>query len=117
MIRSLALAALLAVATGACNAERKQQCDALLAAMKPLDQGNPSADTVDAVHKQVASMTFQDQPLGIYAKNYGATLTVLANTLRLQQDPSAPDGTAVAVKQNLEKARTDRADVERYCAQ
>ena len=43
---SLALA-LLALAAAACNAERKQQCDTLLAAMKPLDQGTPSSATDD----------------------------------------------------------------------
>jgi len=117
MMTRLAAAALLAVAASACNAERKQQCDALLGAMKPIDQGTPSADTVDSVRKQVGALSLQDQPLRIYAQNYGQTLTVLASTLRLQQDPGAPDGTSAVVKQNLEKARTDRADVERYCAQ
>jgi hypothetical protein len=113
---SVALA-LVALATTACDAERKQQCDTLLAAMKPLDEGTPSSAMVDSVHKQISSMTLQDQTLSIYAKNYGATLTILANTLQLQEGTSPPDGTADAVKQNLKKVRTDREDVQRYCAQ
>jgi hypothetical protein len=117
MISRLAAVALVAVAASGCNAERKQQCDALLTAMKPLDQGTPTADLVDTVRKRVAGLTVDDQPLHIYATNYGQTLTVLANTLRLQEGTNAPDGTAAVVKQNLEKARTDRADVQRYCAQ
>jgi len=115
---TLALATVaLALAVGGCNAERKQECDSLLAAMKPLDQGTPSSATVDAVHKQISAMTFQDQTLGIYAKNYGATLTILANTLQLQEGANPPDGTADVVKLNLKKARTDRDDVQRTCAQ
>jgi hypothetical protein len=113
----LAPVAMLALAVSACNAERKQQCDGLLDAMKPLDQGTPTAAAVEAVRKQVGGMAFTDQPLRIYAQNYGQTLTVLAGTLHLQESPEAPDGTAAVVKQNLEKARTDRADVQRYCAQ
>jgi hypothetical protein len=109
--------AVLALAATACNAERKQQCDTLLGAMKPLDQGTPSSATVDAVHKQIASMTLQDQTLSIYAKNYGATLTILANTLQLAEGTSPPDGTADVVKQNLKKVRTDREDVQRYCSE
>lgn len=113
---SLALT-LLALAATACNAQRKQECDALLGAMKPLDQGTPSSATVDAVHKQISALSLQDQTLGIYAKNYGATLTILANTLQLAEGTSPPDGTAGVVKQNLEKVRTDRDDVQRYCSQ
>jgi hypothetical protein len=120
-VRRGAIVALASVAlpfgATACNAERKQQCDTLLAAMKPLDQGTPSSAMVDTVHKQIAAMTFQDATLGIYAKNYGATLTILANTLQLQEGASPPDGTADVVKQNLQKVRTDRDDVQRYCAQ
>lgn len=106
-----------ASAASACNPERKQQCDALLAAMKPLSDGMPTSSTVEAVQKQIAAMTFQDQPLGIYAKNYGATLAVLASTLKLQEGPSAPDGTADVVKEHLKKARTNRDDVQRYCSE
>ena len=84
--------------------------------MKPLDEGTPASSVVDAVHTQVGAMTFKDQPLGIYAENYGKTLTVLANTLQLQESSSPPDGTADVVKKNLQKARTDKQDVQRYCA-
>ena len=109
--------AVLALASAACNAERKQECDALLAVMPPLDQGTPASAAVDAVHKQVAAMTFQDQPLGIYAKNYGERLTILSNTLKLQEGADAPDGTVDEIKRDLKAARTDREDVARYCAE
>jgi LPS sulfotransferase NodH len=103
-------------ATG-CNTERKQECDRFLTAMKPLDQGTPGADVVDGVIKQVGAMTFQDQPLGIYAKNYAANLTVLSNTLKLKASASPPDGTDDVIKQRLKQARTDRDDVQRYCSE
>jgi hypothetical protein len=109
--------ALLTLLVPACDDVRKQECDKLLTAMKPLDQGTPSADMVDAVSKQIDAMTFQNQPLGVYAKNYKATLGVLSTTLKLQAGGSAPDGTADVIKLKLKEARTDREDVQRLCAQ
>jgi hypothetical protein len=100
----------------ACNGVRKQECDKFLATMKPLDQGMPSADVVDEVQKSVVAMTFQDQPLQVYAKNYASTLGVLSSTLRLQATPTAPNGTGDVVHQTLKEARTDRDDVQRYCS-
>jgi hypothetical protein len=113
----LAAVALIAVATSGCDNERKQECSQFLDAMKPLDQGTPSSDTVDSVSKQVASIKFQDQPLGVYAENYRKTLTVLSNTIKLKASGSAPDGTDDVIKKNLTEARTDKDDVQRYCAQ
>jgi hypothetical protein len=113
-VASAALA--LSAISSACNSERKQDCDKLLAAMKPLEQGTPSADAVDHVASEVAALPLQDQPLRIYAKNYGATLTVLSSTLRLKASPSPPDGTDDVIKQHLKAARTDREDVQRYCS-
>lgn len=101
----------------ACNAERKQECDKFISAMKPLDQGTPSAETVDRVAGDVAALHAQDQPLAIYAENYRRTLGSLSSTLRLSADPSAPDGTDDAIKSRLKEARTDSEDVQRYCAQ
>lgn len=111
----LLVAALVAVV--ACNDQRKQECDRFLEATKPLDKGTPSAATVDSVAKQVGGMHFQDSTLGIYAKNYRATLVVLSNTLALKEGASPPDGTDEVIKQNLAKVRTDASDVRRYCAQ
>ena len=65
----LVAVALVAMATFGCDNERKQECSQFLSAMKPLDEGTPSADTVDSVNKQVAAIKFQDQPLGVYATN------------------------------------------------
>ncbi len=101
----------------ACNAERKAECDAFVAAMKPLDDGIPTADAVDRVQKQVEGLKLTDQALGVYAKNYTKTLTILAGTLRLKDTPEAPDGTNDVIKANLKEARTDKADAVRYCAQ
>ena len=109
--------ALGAIATAACNPERRQACDKFLAAMKPLDEGSPTAELVDRVREDVASLNLQDQPLRIYADNYRNTLTVLGNTLRLKADPAAPDGTDDVIKMRLKEARTDRDDVRRYCEQ
>ena len=113
----LVVVGLAALAATGCDSERKQECSQFLSAMKPLEDGTPSADTVDSVSKQVAAVKFQDQPLGVYAKNYAATLTVLSNTLKLKAGGSPPDGTDDVIKQNLKEARTDREDVQRYCAQ
>jgi hypothetical protein len=85
--------------------------------MKPLDEGVPTADAVDRVKTQVEGLKLTDQALGVYAKNYTKTLTVLASTLRLKEAPEAPDGTSDVIKTNLKEARTDKADAVRYCAQ
>jgi hypothetical protein len=105
------------VLSSGCNAERKEECEKFLAAMKPLDQGTPTAELVDRVEKDVGAIQFQDQPLGVFAKNYRATLTVLSNTLKLQASPSAPDGTDDVVKTKVKEARTDKDDTARYCSQ
>jgi hypothetical protein len=101
----------------ACNPERNQECERFLAVMKPLDEPAPSIETVDRVAKDLEAINLQDQPLQIYATNYRNTLTVLSNTLKLQKDPSAPDGTDDVVKTHLKEARADSQDVRRYCAQ
>ncbi len=109
-----------AVALGACNQERKQECDKLLSAMSPLQTGTPTDEEVDRVNQGVRGIQLVDQPLGVYAKNYRATLTVLSNTLKLQSTAGPdgpPDGTNDVIKQNLNEARTDFDDVSRYCAQ
>ncbi len=108
---------MLFAAGAGCDDARKQECDKLLTAMKPLDQGTPTAETVDTVSKQIDAMTFTNQPLGVYAKNYKATLGVLSNTLKLKAGGQAPDGTDDVIKQKLKEARTDREDVQRLCAQ
>jgi hypothetical protein len=107
----------MALVLEACNKERKDECDALLVAMAPLSQGEPTGDTVDRVDRAVRALDLKDQPLHIYADNYQKTLTVLSSTLQLGASPSAPDGTDDVIKTHLKEARTDRADVERYCAQ
>lgn len=109
-----ALAALGNVA--ACNAERQQECDKFLAAMKPLDQATLAADSVERVRAGVAGIQFQDEPLREYARNASATLTVLSNTLELQAGDAAPDGTNDVVKDKLKEARGERDDVARYCS-
>jgi hypothetical protein len=106
-------------AVAACNQDRKQECDKLLSAMTPLQTGTPSGDVVDRVNDGVGGIQFSDQPLGVYAKNYRATLTVLSNTLKVQSTAGPdgpPDGTNDVIKQNLKEARTDYDDVSRYCA-
>ena len=121
MRRILATFVLLVLAIAAasslgCDEARKKECDALLGAMKPIDLGTPTAATVDDVIKQVDALKFQDQPLGMYAKNYRQTLTVLSATLKLKASSNAPDGTDDVIKQNLKDARTDRDDVQRLCS-
>jgi hypothetical protein len=116
-LRALGVSIVAALALAACDSQRKQECEKLLAAMRPLDQGTPTAATADAVRAQVAALQPQDKPLAVYAKNYAGTLTVLSNTLRLKESGSAPDGTEDVVRSNLKKASTDREDVQRYCAQ
>jgi len=62
LFRSAVAVGVLSVA--ACNGELKEECGKFLAAMKPLDQGTPSAETVDRVVSEVGAIQFQDQPLG-----------------------------------------------------
>ena len=106
-----------AVLLAGCNQERKAECEQLMNAMKPVSDTVPTADGVDTVKASVASIKFQDQTLGVYAKNYSQTLTVLSSTLRLKTSPDAPDGTDDVIKRNLAEARTDAKDTARYCAQ
>jgi hypothetical protein len=101
----------------ACDNVRKQECDKFLTAVKPLDEGTPTLETVQHVQKGLAAVAFKDTPLDVYAKNYAAKLTVLSNTLALKAGPEPPDGTDAVIKLNLKTARTDREDVQRYCAQ
>ena len=118
MVRlSIALASLLPLMLVGCDDARKQECDKLLTAMKPVEQGTPAADAVDSVSKQIEAMKFQDQPLGVYAKNYRDKLTVLSSTLKLKATGSAPDGTDDLIKKNLKDTHTDYEDVKRYCSQ
>ncbi len=106
-----------AVLSLACDDTRKGECVKFLAAVKPLDEGTPSLETVQRVQKDLAATTFKDTPLDVYAKNYAAKLTVLSNTLALKAGPEPPDGTDAVIKLNLKNARTDREDVQRYCSQ
>jgi hypothetical protein len=103
------------LAAPACNSERLQECTRLAASIQPIYEGIPSAATVDRVSAELVAMKIQDQPLSIYAKNYQESLTVLANTLRLKEGPSPPDGTDEVIKLKLKQARTDREDIQRYC--
>lgn len=120
---------LAALAAFGCNAERKQECEKLLAAMTPLERAAPSGaserrdvvmpskDEVDRVKTNVAALHLNDAPLAVYADNSVRTLTVLSNTLELKASASAPDGTDDVIRAKLGEARIDRQDVERYCAQ
>jgi hypothetical protein len=81
-----------------------------------LDQGTPSADQVERVQHEVDGLKFQDQPLGVYAKNYTSTLTVLSSTLKLKDGPAPPDGTDDVIKAKLKEARADKVDAQRYCS-
>jgi hypothetical protein len=111
--------AVMAAGTG-CNEQRRQECDKFLGAVGPLREGTPGADAVDRVRADVAAIAFQDEPLREYAKNYQATLVALGNTLRLKEGaPNAdavPDGVNDVIKKSLKEARTDEADIARYCA-
>jgi hypothetical protein len=101
-----------------CNAQRKQECDAFLSAMTPLQEGTPNGETVDRVRDGVSALELQDQPLHEYATNYKNTLAVLSGTLKLKAGAGPdgpPDGTEEVIKKNLKEARTDREDVARYC--
>jgi hypothetical protein len=117
-IRLEAMAAVVgAAALIACNPQRQQDCDKFVAVMKQLDEGTPTAATVDRVSKEVEALNLQDQPLQIYAANYRNTLTVLSSTLLLNESPTPPDGTDDVIKTHLKEARADSRDVQRYCAQ
>jgi hypothetical protein len=119
----LSLAAVLAFSSAACNEDRQRECQALVAAMKPIDapDGNeravPSLETVTSVKKEVEALKPSDHPLHIHADNYAKTLSVLANTLALKTSSSPPDGTDDVIKKNLKDARAQAADVRRYCAE
>ncbi len=119
-LASVALAAACFAGVAGCNEERKQECDKFLSAMAPLKEGTPNADAVDRVSAQVSAIGFQDQPLREYAKNYRQTLSVLSATLKLKEGAASPDavpdGTEGVIKKNLTEARTDDADIARYCA-
>jgi hypothetical protein len=113
----LAVTALGAViGLGACNVERRTECDKFLSALKSLDPSAPTVETVGRVHDALVAIQFQDEPLREYAKNAAATLTVLSNTLALGADPLAPDGTMSVVKETLRQAQGERDDVAKYCA-
>jgi hypothetical protein len=115
----VAIAAFAATATAvvlvACDAERQQECGKLQAALKPLGDA-PSAEAVKRAQDAIAAIAFQDEPLREYAKGATATMTVLANTMELQADPSAPDGTNDVVKAKLKDLAGEQAEVTRYCS-
>ncbi len=118
MIARRWLAVLALGALAGCNAaERKKECDQLLTVTQPLETGTPSADGVDRARASVSAIQFQDEPLREYASNVQHTLTVLANSLRLQASPSPPDGTDDLVKAQLKEAHEEYGDVTRYCAE
>lgn len=104
-------------ALASCNPQRQQDCDKIVSTMKELDEGSPNAATVERVNSAVGALQLQDQPLQIYATNYRSTLTGLASSLRLNESPTAPDGTDDVIKRQLKEARTDIVDVQRYCSQ
>jgi hypothetical protein len=112
--------AVVCLALVACNEERKQECDKFLGAMAPLKSGTPSSTVVDRVSAEVSAIAFQDQPLGVYAKNYQQRLSVLSSTLKLKENAATPDavpdGTQDVIQKTLAGARTDDADITRYCA-
>ena len=111
------LAAVVFGAAVACNAEKKQECDQVLTALKPLESPPPSADAVDRMRTALAAIQYQDQPLREYASSAKTTLQVLGNALETQAAPSPPDGTDDLVKARLKEALGERDDVARYCAQ
>jgi hypothetical protein len=101
----------------ACNPWREKECDKLLGAMKPIDEGTPSTEAVSRVSKEVEGLSLEDQPLHIYATNYQTTLTVLSSALSLRATAEPPDGTDELIQTRLKEARAARADVQRYCSQ
>ena len=54
-----------AVLSLACDDTRKGECVKFLAAVKPLDEGTPSLETVQRVQKDLAATTFKDTPLDV----------------------------------------------------
>jgi hypothetical protein len=100
----------------ACNPQRQQDCEKFVSVLKEIDQGSPNAATVDKVSRDIQALQLQDQPLQIYASNFRDRLSVLSNTLRLNESPSPPDGTDQVIKEQLRGARTDSADIQRYCS-
>ncbi len=112
-----AVAALAFAGTLGCNEERQRECGQFALSLKALDETQPGVESVGRARDAIGATQFQDEPLREYAKNTKATLTVLANTLELRSNPDAPDGTESVIKQKLKEARTERADVARYCAQ
>jgi len=115
LLAALAIGAI-GTMVGGCNAERKQECDQFLAALKALDT-TPGSDAVDRMQSSIQAIQFQDQPLREYASSTKATLQVLANSLKTQASPDAPDGTDDLVKAKLKEARGERDDITRYCSQ
>jgi hypothetical protein len=100
-----------------CNGTRKQECDQFLLAMKPLAKGTPSVELVDAASRKIAAIQFQDEPLHEYASSTKTTLSTLADTIRLQTTPSAPDGTDDLIKVKLKEVGGEIDEVTRYCAE
>jgi outer membrane murein-binding lipoprotein Lpp len=113
----LLLGVLGVLALAGCNSERKQECDKLLTALKPIDDASPSSSTLGRMQSDIAANQFQDHPLSVYARNYERSLTVLEETTKLKEGPSPPEGTDDLLKTQLQKARTDRDDITRYCSQ
>lgn len=125
----LAFVLLLSLSALACNADRRQECEKLLAAMSSLEAmaspsptgrrelAPPTAEQVDWVKVGVSALALHDQPLAIYAENYLKTVTVLSSTIQLKAGASPPDGTDDVIRAKLAEARADRDDVQRYCAQ
>lgn len=100
-----------------CNSERKQECDKLLTALRPMDDSSPTSSTLGRMKSDIAAIHFQDQPLSVYAHNYERSLTMLEATTKLKEGSSPPEGTDELLKTQLKKARTDRDDIKRYCSQ
>jgi len=105
------------LALAGCNSERKQECDKLLTALKPIDEASPSSSTLGRMKSDVAAIHLQDQPLSVYAHNYEHLLTVLEGTTKVKEGSSPPDGTDDLLRTQLKKARTDRDDITWYCSQ
>jgi hypothetical protein len=107
----------------ACDEQRRRDCDALVAATKPLEarEGSekalPTLETVEGVKKQVESMKVSDHTLSIHVQNYVKTLGVLSSTVALKSSSSSPDGTDDVIRKNLKEARSEANDVKRYCAE
>lgn len=112
----VALVSCTVILTG-CNGTRKQECDQFISAMKPLTKGTPSVELVDTAGRKIAAIQFQDEPLHEYASSTKATLSTLADTIRLQTAPSAPDGTDDLIKVKLKEVGGEMDEVTRYCAE